>query len=154
MRPWIVVVESTEPNSTVPNYQEWEPDLFRRGYRFVYFDGLNRFYLSEEHAELAVHFSCGPNLFDDFTVRPHHWLCPPPSLPQSYPQGFLKAKKFFKKVKRKVSRLLGNQAPKQRHSNTNPSSLLDVAGAHPGKARVINETLESVLKRRVPVRKD
>ena len=79
VRPWIVVVESTEPMSTVPNYAEWEPELIRRGYHYVYFDGLNRFYLSEKHAELAAHFSCGPNFFDGFTVQPHHWICPQPS---------------------------------------------------------------------------
>jgi FkbM family methyltransferase len=79
VRPWIVVVESTEPMSTVPNYAAWEPELIRRGYRYVYFDGLNRFYLSDKHAELAAHFSCGPNYFDGFTVQPHHWICPQPS---------------------------------------------------------------------------
>jgi FkbM family methyltransferase len=79
VRPWIVVVESTEPMSTVPNYAEWEPELIRRGYRYVYFDGLNRFYLSEKHAELTAHLSCGPNFFDGFTVQPHHWICSPPS---------------------------------------------------------------------------
>lgn len=80
VRPWILLVESTQPMSTVPNYAEWEPEIIRRGYRFVYFDGLNRFYLSEEHAELAVHFTCGPNLFDGFKVHPNHWIGSPPSM--------------------------------------------------------------------------
>ena len=154
VRPWIVLVESTEPNSMVPNYEDWEPEILRRGYRFVYFDGLNRFYLAEDHAELAVHFSCGPNLFDNFTVRPHHWLCPPPSPPQSDKQGFVKARNFIKKTKRKIRKLLGHRAYKIRHSKVFPSSTLEVAGGHPGKTRVINETLQSALNSKVRVQKD
>src|SRR5206468_1722735 len=33
---------------------------------FVYFDGLNRFYVSEEHSELKGSFGPGPNHFDQF----------------------------------------------------------------------------------------
>ena len=66
VRPWIVVVESTEPNLPVPNHQAWEPQLLARGYKFVYFDGLNRFYLSTDHPELKAVFGPGPNVFDNF----------------------------------------------------------------------------------------
>jgi FkbM family methyltransferase len=67
-RPWIVVVESTKPNSPEPAFAEWEPLLVEIGYEFVYFDGLNRFYISREHTELKKHFGPGPNYFDDFTL--------------------------------------------------------------------------------------
>ena len=67
-RPWIVVVESTRPNSPEPSFAEWEPLLTKLGYEFVYFDGLNRFYLSREHPELKTHFGPGPNFFDDFAL--------------------------------------------------------------------------------------
>ena len=66
VRPWIIVVESTEPNLPVPNHQAWEPQLLARGYEFVYFDGLNRFYLSTDHPELKAVFGPGPNVFDNF----------------------------------------------------------------------------------------
>ncbi|TXM67553.1 FkbM family methyltransferase [Methylobacterium sp. WL12] len=66
VRPWIVVVEATHPNSPEPYYSHWEPLLTERGYRFVYADGLNRFYLAEEHIGLAHHFELPPNYFDDF----------------------------------------------------------------------------------------
>lgn len=66
IRPWIVVVESTCPNSQKENYSEWEPILQNTGYTYVYSDGLNRFYLAEEHSELVSKFQYPPNYFDDF----------------------------------------------------------------------------------------
>jgi glycosyltransferase involved in cell wall biosynthesis len=49
------------------SHAEWEPLLARAGYRFVWFDGLNRFYLAaERHGELARHFTVPPNVSDDF----------------------------------------------------------------------------------------
>jgi len=66
-RPWIVLVEATAPMSKTETHAEWEPILLSAGYRFVWFDGLNRFYLAaERHAELAPHFRTPPNVFDDF----------------------------------------------------------------------------------------
>ena len=38
----------------------------------MYFDGLNRFYVAAEHADLATHFSCPPNPFDQY-VGYHFW---------------------------------------------------------------------------------
>ena len=67
-RPWIVVVESTLPLSGVPFYQAWEHYLLRRGYGFVYFDGLNRFYVHQNHADLTAAFSHGACVFDDFAL--------------------------------------------------------------------------------------
>src|SRR5262249_3524856 len=67
-RPWIVLVESTKPNSSEPNFAGWEPELLALGYDFVYFDGLNRFYLSREHPQLRESFGAGPNVFDAFIL--------------------------------------------------------------------------------------
>jgi FkbM family methyltransferase len=65
-RPWVILVEATKPNSTEPIYQEWEPDLLSQGYDFVYFDGLNRFYVSHNHRELCSSLALPPNVFDNF----------------------------------------------------------------------------------------
>jgi FkbM family methyltransferase len=73
-RPWIVLLESTEPASPEPNHATWEPDIIALGYKFVYFDGLNRFYISLLHPELERFFACGPNVFDDIVVLPGHWI--------------------------------------------------------------------------------
>ncbi len=66
IRPWIIVVESTKPLSTTHNFEDWDSLLTGRGYVFVYFDGLNRFYLAKERDELSVAFNAPPNFFDDF----------------------------------------------------------------------------------------
>ncbi len=65
-RPRIVVVEATRPNSPEPAWANWEPALLAGGYLFVWFDGLNRFYLREEDAARARHFVVPPNVFDGF----------------------------------------------------------------------------------------
>ena len=65
-RPWVVVVEATLPGSEVSSHADWEPVLTRSRYRMVHFDGLNRFYVAEEHAELVASFATPPNVFDDY----------------------------------------------------------------------------------------
>jgi FkbM family methyltransferase len=65
-RPWIVLVESTAPLAQTHSHEKWEALLLQKEYRFVYFDGVNRYYVSPEHAELASAFSAPPNFFDDF----------------------------------------------------------------------------------------
>lgn len=67
-RPWVLVIESTRPMSQEQNYEEWEPLVLGKGYRFVYFDGLNRFYVSQAHPELVAAFGAGPNVFDRFQL--------------------------------------------------------------------------------------
>lgn len=67
-RPWIVVIESTRPNSQEAAHEEWESRIVELGYEFLYFDGLNRFYLHRDHMELKEFFGLGPNFFDDFSV--------------------------------------------------------------------------------------
>ncbi|HEU4374441.1 MAG TPA: FkbM family methyltransferase [Telluria sp.] len=64
LRPWVMVVEATVPNSMQADFARWEPILVAAGYRFVYFDGLNRFYVAAEHAELEAAFGRPPNIFD------------------------------------------------------------------------------------------
>lgn len=66
--PWVVVVESTRPLTQEKSHQEWEAILLSKGYTYVYFDGLNRFYISPEHPELAEAFSAPPNIFDEFSL--------------------------------------------------------------------------------------
>ncbi len=68
VRPWIVLVEAVRPLGGEVS-AEWEPVLLRAGYVFVWFDGLNRFYVAREHhAQLARHFETPPNPFDHYKV--------------------------------------------------------------------------------------
>lgn len=67
VRPWIILVESREPNSQVTTHDAWEHLLIEASYAFVYDDGLNRFYVANEHSELSAAFKLPPNVFDNFT---------------------------------------------------------------------------------------
>jgi FkbM family methyltransferase len=68
VRPWVVIVEATKPMLGESAFSHWEGTLLSYGYEFVYFDGLNRFYLSDQHLELRGQFGAGPNVFDDFVL--------------------------------------------------------------------------------------
>ena len=67
-RPWIVIVEATLPMSQQESHEEWEPMLLTANYHFVYADGLNRFYVADEHIELLPAFKYPPNVFDEFEL--------------------------------------------------------------------------------------
>ena len=67
--PWIIVIESTLPLTQIETHEQWEALLVDRGYRFVYFDGLNRYYISAAHPEMESAFLTPPNVFDDFSVN-------------------------------------------------------------------------------------
>jgi FkbM family methyltransferase len=51
--PWIIVIESTLPNSAVRTENQWAQILLKNGYIFCLFDGLNEFWLSPEHQDRA-----------------------------------------------------------------------------------------------------
>ena len=65
-RPRVVLLEATVPLSNQPSHKEWEPFLLQQGYFFVYFDGLNRFYIRNEDHSLRICFGTPPNVFDSF----------------------------------------------------------------------------------------
>jgi len=65
LRPWIVLVEATAPLSREATHANWEPLLLAAGYVFAYFDGLNRFYVAQEHVDRIGTLSVPPNVFDD-----------------------------------------------------------------------------------------
>ena len=77
VRPWVVLVESTEPNSRYSTHERWEHIILSLGYELCYFDGLNRFYLSRSHPELKPAFEAGPNVFDAFALNgtANAWFC-------------------------------------------------------------------------------
>ncbi len=67
-RPWVVVVEATLPMTQVESHETWEPILIAADYHFSYADGLNRFYIADEHLELLPAFKYPPNVFDKFSL--------------------------------------------------------------------------------------
>lgn len=80
-RPWIVVVEALAPcvlmtsegvpvdppaQEPVATHDSWEGLLTAAGYQFVLFDGLNRFYVADEKADILTERLAAPaNVLDD-----------------------------------------------------------------------------------------
>ena len=46
--------------------------LLGHQYRFAYADGVNRFYVAQEHGERLSCFQYPPNIYDDYITEPHH----------------------------------------------------------------------------------
>lgn len=65
-RPWLVIVESTQPNSNIVNHYSWEGILLSSNYNFAHFDGLNRYYISYEKMSLAERFFYPLCCFDNY----------------------------------------------------------------------------------------
>jgi len=53
-RPKVIVAEAVTPIASQPSWQDWEPFLIARGYRFALFDTLNRFYVAQECPEIMA----------------------------------------------------------------------------------------------------
>lgn len=80
-RPWIVVIEALAPcvlttaegvpvdrpdQQATATHESWDDQLTAAGYQFVLFDGLNRFYLANEKADLLAERLAAPaNVLDD-----------------------------------------------------------------------------------------
>lgn len=71
-RPWLVMLES--PFNKRP---AWESLILEAGYQYAYCDGINWYYLAQEHPELIPCFSIPPNILDEFQLCHGH--------PLSYP---------------------------------------------------------------------
>ncbi len=64
-RPIVLLIEAVTPTRPPrPNFDAWESAVVASGYAFVYFDGLNRYYLRNESPEYARCFASPPNAFD------------------------------------------------------------------------------------------
>lgn len=66
IRPWVLLIEATLPNTQIADHEAWEHLILEADYDYVYFDGLNRFYVAKEHSELKEAFGVPPNFWDDF----------------------------------------------------------------------------------------
>jgi FkbM family methyltransferase len=68
-RPRVVLVEATEPNTTITTHHQWEHLLLEADYVFAAFDGLNRYYVRAEDEHLAAALATPVNVLDDYV--PH-----------------------------------------------------------------------------------
>jgi len=76
-RPWVLCIECMLPATTEESVP-WEARLLAHGYRRIYEDRSNTWYLADEHPELAEHFRYPPNYTDQIQtyreVRLEHEL--------------------------------------------------------------------------------
>jgi FkbM family methyltransferase len=64
--PWIIVIESTLPNSAIKGENRWTSILEGKGYVFCLFDGLNEFWLSPEHLDLKSRLVYPAGVHDNY----------------------------------------------------------------------------------------
>jgi FkbM family methyltransferase len=64
-RPRIVVAEALTPLTMEPAWMNWDALLIENDYTFALFDGLNRYYVANEHAALADRAAAPPSSFED-----------------------------------------------------------------------------------------
>ncbi len=69
IKPWVLVIESTAPNSTRDISADWENEVLGRGYEFAYFDGLSKFYVESNKQFLKEFFKLPPNVFDCYKSK-------------------------------------------------------------------------------------
>lgn len=70
-RPAVVVIESTEPYTTIRRTEDWQKRLAESGYTLAYFDGINDFWVRNESAHLLEHFKVPVNVLDGYTPYNH-----------------------------------------------------------------------------------
>ena len=71
-RPRVIVVEAINPNNLDADMTAWEPMLIEARYQFRLFDGLNRFYVADECAELGARL---PEKPAPWSTVAHLWDC-------------------------------------------------------------------------------
>jgi FkbM family methyltransferase len=71
-RPRVLLLEAVAPGSMADASAAWERDLLDKGYRFAFFDRLNRFYVADEAKDLAARLPEEPAPWDKVQ---HLWDC-------------------------------------------------------------------------------
>ena len=69
LRPWVVVVESTRPNTTEDVSHEWIDLLGTNGYVLCLFDGLNKFFVRGDLTDIQHVMRVPANVFDDYQLH-------------------------------------------------------------------------------------
>jgi hypothetical protein len=93
-RPRVILAEAVAPGSMEDASAPWEGEITRHGYRFVFFDRLNRFYVAEEAKDLAARLPAEPAPWDqvkhlwDFGRAPERPDHPDHKLALVLQQGF------------------------------------------------------------------
>lgn len=68
VRPWVVLVNYLPTHHQELISSQFETQLIQKGYEFVFFDGVNRFYLAHEQVQLRPLFQSPPSVLDDVLI--------------------------------------------------------------------------------------
>jgi FkbM family methyltransferase len=68
-RPTVVLIEAIDRDTGEQISAASEKLLAEAGYLFVYFDGINKFFLKKENENLTKHFAAPPNSLDNFKLH-------------------------------------------------------------------------------------
>ncbi|MFM6080473.1 MAG: FkbM family methyltransferase, partial [Dolichospermum sp.] len=63
-RPTVLVIETTQPNTNIRCQNNIPQILTDKGYKHVFFDGINDYYIAAESEDLAKHFAYPVNILD------------------------------------------------------------------------------------------
>lgn len=68
-RPWVIVIEATQPDTAKIAKSSFDRKIINFGYRRAQFDGLNIFYVSNEHLELLDKLKTPANVLDQYMIN-------------------------------------------------------------------------------------
>jgi FkbM family methyltransferase len=145
-RPKVVLVEAVAPGSMAASHDHWEPLLLDNGYRFAFFDGLNRFYAADDAAELAQRFPAEKAPWDvvrhlyEFGRAPENAAHPDHALARALVEGFLAA---LPRLDRGLLLNLLRGAPGIRDSEAPEAALAALLGANDATPERLRLALES-----------
>ena len=63
-RPWVIVLEATIPSTPIRRSFKNNAILLNFGYKLAYFDGLNEYFIHDQHLDLFDSFSTPISIFD------------------------------------------------------------------------------------------
>jgi hypothetical protein len=91
-RPWVLVVEATEPSTTRSSRHHWEKIVDDAGYDFCLFDGLSCFYVAKERQDLLGQSLSYPAcVLDDYSTLAFRRAIEETREAASSRQGFLES---------------------------------------------------------------
>lgn len=132
-RPWVLVIESTAPNSTTATHHEWEQGVLDADYRFCLFDGLSRFYVATERfEELGNALSYPACVFDNAVpagfVRERQHLLDVNADLQAQVDHWHNAAEANARARKRVDRLLARIEAMESSRSWRMTKLVRVAG--------------------------
>lgn len=102
-RPWVILLESP-----IFNDPPWEKLLTDAGYTYVHSDAINRYFVANEHANLATPLRMPPNILDGFHLCEGHTLAHPTPDSAAMEQALVAADERIKTLENELAGIYGS----------------------------------------------